>query len=92
MLNDPATHKAISTVAYSTSGVTTAGGLVSTNEIAISIGILCALGTFIVNWIYRAKQNKRDAEYKAKQDNRDIEKHKLDMKIATAQLEQFEQE
>ena len=78
MLNDPSTHKAISTVAYSSSGATAAGGFLSANEIAIGVGILCALCTAIVNWYYRAKQNKRDAE-----------KHELDIKVANAKLEQI---
>ncbi|RLV61065.1 hypothetical protein D5018_03910 [Parashewanella curva] len=80
MLNDPSVQKGITTTAYSASGITAAGGFLSVNEAALAIGILSAIGTFIINWVYKAKQNKRE-----------IELHELEKQLKQAELEQFEQ-
>ena len=64
MISDPTTQKAVSTAAYSASFTTAAGGAVSVNELALWIGILFAALTFVINWVYQAKKNRRDTELK----------------------------
>ncbi|MCL1048926.1 phage holin family protein [Shewanella abyssi] len=75
MINDPTTQKAVSTAAYSASFTTAAGGAVSVNELALWIGILFAALTFVINWVYQAKKNRRDVEVK------DLEKELIKAKI-----------
>ena len=76
MINDPHTQKAVSTAAYSASFTTAAGGAVSVNELALWIGILFAALTFMINWVYQAKKNKRDVELKELE--KELIKAKLD--------------
>lgn len=44
-----------SKASYVASGLLTALGALSINEIATVIGIILAVGTFAVNWYYRRK-------------------------------------
>ena len=43
-------------LSYLVGGSTTVGGIVSLNEFAIIIGIICTVGTFFVNWYYKKKE------------------------------------
>ncbi|RXK33844.1 holin [Arsenophonus endosymbiont of Bemisia tabaci Asia II 3] len=52
--------------AYSWAAFTAVLGALSLNEWALIVGIICTLGTFIVNWYYRRKEFQlkfRDQEY-----------------------------
>ncbi len=91
MLNDPATQKTISTAAYGTSGLTTAGGIITTNELAIIVGIAFTIGTFIINLAFQSKRNKREIERHVSEEKRKDEMHCLQTKIAKAKLEQLHQ-
>lgn len=55
------TEKITSASSYGTSGLMAAFGAVSLNEIALIVGIVCTLGTFLVNWYYRHKEFKRNS-------------------------------
>lgn len=80
MINDPNTQKVITTVAYSSSLGTAAGGAVSVNELAILAGIVFALGTFLVNWTFQHKRNMREAEI-----------YRMEKKLLKAKMEKLEQ-
>ncbi|PKH62586.1 hypothetical protein CXF83_15005 [Shewanella sp. Choline-02u-19] len=80
MINDPNTQKVISTAAYSASFTTAAGGAVSVNQLALWIGILFAVLTFVVNWVYQAARNKRDAKL-----------HELKAELIQAKLDKLEE-
>ncbi|EGY1539111.1 hypothetical protein JHR70_002367 [Salmonella enterica] len=41
---------------YSFGGLTAMGGILSLNDLAVIIGILCAVGTFGINWYYKRKE------------------------------------
>lgn len=48
-----------SLVAYWASGLTTLFGGITLQEVAIVVGILTAIGTFVINWYYKAKEDSR---------------------------------
>ena len=81
MINDPNVQKGISTAAYGASFTTAAGGAVSVNHIALWIGILFAVLTFVINWIYQAARNRRDTEL-----------HELETQLIKAKMDKLEQE
>ena len=56
------------TMSYTASGATAAGGLLSLNDWALIIGIVCAVATLLLN-----------AWYQKRKDSRDIELHKAQM-------------
>ena len=41
---------------YSFGGLTAMGGILSLNDWAVIIGILCTVGTFGINWYYKRKE------------------------------------
>ncbi|MFA2432619.1 phage holin family protein [Escherichia coli] len=41
---------------YSFGGLTAMGGVLSLNDWAVIIGILCTVGTFGINWYYKRKE------------------------------------
>ena len=43
-------------LSYWVGGLTTMGGVLSMNDWAIIIGIVCTIGTFGVNWYYKRKE------------------------------------
>lgn len=69
-------QKAFSGASYSASVTTAAGGAFTINEWAMVVGIVLALLTFVINWIYKAAQNKRDKEQHEL--NKELIQQKLD--------------
>ncbi|HAG0868420.1 TPA: hypothetical protein G8127_004875 [Salmonella enterica] len=43
---------------YSFGGLTAMGGILSLNDWAVIIGILCTVGTFGINWYYKRKRQR----------------------------------
>lgn len=43
-------------LSYWFGGITTMGGVLSLNDWAIIIGIVCTVGTFGINWYYKRKE------------------------------------
>ncbi|ECD4212417.1 hypothetical protein E0X15_12475 [Salmonella enterica subsp. enterica serovar Gatuni] len=41
---------------YGSGGLTAMGGVLSLNDVAVIIGILCTVGTFGINWYYKRKE------------------------------------
>ncbi|EJN5847209.1 phage holin family protein, partial [Salmonella enterica] len=41
---------------YSFGGLTAMGGILSLNDWAVIVGILCTVGTFGINWYYKRKE------------------------------------
>lgn len=54
-------EKNASTWSYVTAYVSTAVGGITLDQVALWIGIITAVGTFAVNWYYKARADKRDA-------------------------------
>lgn len=46
---------------YATAYVSTAVGGITLDQVALWVGIVTAIATFIVNWYYKARADKRDA-------------------------------
>lgn len=80
MINDPNIQKGLSGAAYSASVTTAAGGAVSVNHLALVIGILFAGLTFVINWIYQAAKNRREAEL-----------HELETQLVKAKMDKLEE-
>lgn len=51
-------HSSVS--AYIASIGTTVFGGLTLQSVALVVGIVCTLGTFIVNWYYKVKENDRE--------------------------------
>ncbi|MCE9785600.1 MULTISPECIES: HP1 family phage holin [Shewanella] len=56
------TEKAASTAAYSTGIGTSVGGALSVNEYALWGGLALSALTFVINLIYQARRDRREAE------------------------------
>lgn len=56
------TQKSFSLASYIASFLSFIGGALTLNDIAILLGIVLALFTFFVNWIYQAKRNHRETK------------------------------
>jgi hypothetical protein len=54
--------KTTTTMSYTASGATAAGGLLSLNDWALVIGIIVAIATFGLNWWYQARKDSRERE------------------------------
>lgn len=78
--------KTTTAASYAASGTVGFGGLMSSDWIMVYIGVFFALLTFLVNWIYQKRRERReaehlaqtakmDAEYKASHDAREAEYH-----------------
>lgn len=76
------TQKVVAAASYGTSISTAAGGALTVNQIALWGGLLFTLLTFVVNSIYRARQDRRDAM----RDKRDEELNKLESELVRAKL------
>jgi len=50
------------TVSYAAGGSTTVFGLLSLSEMAIIVGMVVGISTFVVNWIYRHKHYQLEAQ------------------------------
>ena len=60
--SDIGTQKAFSLSSYIASFLSAIGGALTLNDLAILLGIVLALFTFAVNWIYQAKRNHREVK------------------------------
>lgn len=49
-------------VAYFTAALTTFFGSITLQDVSILAGMVAAVGTFAVNWYYKAKEFERNAE------------------------------
>lgn len=52
-------EKHSSTISYFTSGGWFSYGAITLNDVAMVVGIVTGLGTFVVNWYYKRKEDKR---------------------------------
>lgn len=50
-------HAAVS--AYATSAATSVAGWITLQDFAIYVGIATAIGTFVLNWYYKSREDKR---------------------------------
>lgn len=61
-VSEVGSQKVVAAASYGASISTAAGGAFTVNELALYGGLLLALLTFIVNWVYQARKEKREAE------------------------------
>lgn len=54
-------EKHSSATSYIVAYITTAFGGLTLDQVAIYVGILTAVGTFAINWYYKARADKREA-------------------------------
>lgn len=52
-------EKHASSVSYITGGSLFSWGTLTLNDVAMIVGITTGLGTFLVNWYYKRKEDKR---------------------------------
>ena len=77
--SDIGTQKAFSISSYIASFLSAIGGALTLNDIAILLGIVLALFTFAVNWIYQAKRN-----------HREVKLNELEAQLVKAKLEKLQ--
>lgn len=75
-LEETGIQRVLSHASYSASVTTAAGSALTVNDWALLLGIILAASTFTTNWVYRARQNKRDNE-----------KHELEKQWLTLRLQ-----
>ena len=75
--SDFSTQKSFSIASYISSLFTSIGGALTLNDLAILAGILIALLTFAINWIYQERR-----------DNREAALHKINIELAKKELKQ----
>ena len=61
-------EKHSSAVSYITGGSLFSWGTITLNDVAMLVGILTGLGTFVVNWYYKRKEDKRLEADRVRQD------------------------
>lgn len=61
-VSEVGSQKVVAAASYGASISTAAGGAFTVNELALWGGLLLALLTFIVNWVYQARKERREAE------------------------------
>ncbi|MGI2079175.1 holin [Shewanella putrefaciens] len=61
-VSEVGSQKVVAAASYGASISTAAGGAFTVNELALYGGLLLALLTFIVNWVYQARKERREAE------------------------------
>jgi hypothetical protein len=75
--SDFSTQKSFSIASYLSSLFTSISGALTLNDLAILAGILIALLTFAINWIYQERR-----------DNREAALHKINIELAKKELKQ----
>ena len=63
-----AMEKHASSVSYITGGSLFSWGTLTLNDVAMIVGIATGLGTFLVNWYYKRKEDKRMEADRVRQD------------------------
>ena len=61
-VSEVGSQKIVAMASYGASISTAAGGAFTVNEMALWGGLLLAALTFIVNWVYQARKERREAE------------------------------
>ncbi|QYJ79419.1 HP1 family phage holin [Shewanella acanthi] len=89
-INDVSTQKGLSLTAYLSSFISTLGGALSMNDVAILIGILLAVLTYIGNMFYQELRRRREQRQEEKDEQRAQELHSAEMQLLAAQLEKVQ--
>lgn len=58
--SDFSAQKSFTLASYSSSLFSAVGGALTLNDIAILLGIVVALLTFAINWVYQARRDQRE--------------------------------
>jgi len=75
--SDISVQKSFSSASYTSSLLSTVGGALTLNDIAILLGIMFAVLTFVVNWGYQARRDRREKIL-----------HELELEVARQELQQ----
>ena len=79
--DDFITQKALSAASYTASWGTVTAGAFTVSEWVMLAGLACALSTYVINWIYQARKDRRDAE-----------RHQLQKALLQKQLHEFDED
>ncbi|MEL4248549.1 HP1 family phage holin [Shewanella xiamenensis] len=90
-INDVTTQKSLTFSAYVSSLMSTLGGALTLNDIAILLGIFFALITLLANMFYQELRRRREQRQADKDEQRAQELHRAEMQLKAAQLKQVEQ-
>lgn len=85
-ISDVATQKGLTASAYLSSLISTLGGALTMNDVAILVGVLLAALTYAGNMAYQEARRRRED----RDEQRALELHHAEMKIKAAQLKQLE--
>jgi len=73
--SDIGVQKSFASASYTSSLLSTVGGALTLNDIAILLGIMFAVLTFAVNWLYQARRDRREKLL-----------HELELEVARQEL------
>ncbi|GGN23261.1 HP1 family phage holin [Shewanella putrefaciens] len=90
-INDVTTQKSLTFSAYMSSLMSTIGGALTLNEIAILIGIFFALITMLANVFYQDLRSRREQRQADKDEQRKQELHRAEMQLKAALLKQVDE-
>lgn len=90
-INDVTTQKSLTFSAYLSSLISTIGGALTLNEIAILLGIFFALITMLANVFYQDLRSRREQRQADKDEQRKQELHRAEMQLKAALLKQVDE-
>ncbi|MCT8857551.1 phage holin family protein [Shewanella xiamenensis] len=87
-VSEVGSQKAVAAASYGASISTAAGGAFTVNELALWGGLLLALLTFIVNWVYQSRKETRDAKLAEQQERiNDLREKRERMELERLEME-----
>ncbi|MFB2653864.1 HP1 family phage holin [Shewanella seohaensis] len=89
-INDVTTQKSLSLTAYISSFISTLGGAVSMDKVAILVGIVLAILTYLGNMLYQELRRRREQRQEDKDEQRKQELHMAEMQLLAAKLEKVQ--
>ncbi|MEL4303132.1 HP1 family phage holin [Shewanella xiamenensis] len=90
-INDITTQKSLTFSAYVSSLMSTIGGALTLNQIAILLGIFFALITMLANVFYQDLRSRREQRQADKDEQRKQELHRAEMQLKAALLKQVDE-
>lgn len=80
-------ERTVTGVSYGVSGTTALGGVLSTNDMALIIGIVFTVLTFVISWLYHRRRERRELE----QHEWSRQQHQLHMQLLRDRGSRFDQ-
>jgi H+/gluconate symporter-like permease len=78
-----------SAVSYTASGISFFGGLMTLNDLALIVGIFCAIATLLINKWYQKREDIRKAKFMEEQSIREKAQEEREKELHAARMKQL---